>query len=128
MSRDWIKFARFVLTGLLNTGFGYASYALLVLTGMPLWLAVAGSTTLAIVFNFYSYGGLVFGNTSSQVMPRFLAFYVALGVANFGLLRLLGALGFGPLLAQAILLPVLALLGFFGMRAFVFTAAAKHTG
>ena len=128
MNGPLTRIMRFVLTGALNTGFGYASYALLVLTGMPLWLAVTGSTTMAIVFNFYSYGGLVFGNISAQVMPRFLAFYVALGVTNFGLLRLLGSWGLGPLLSQAILLPVLALLGFFGMRAFVFTAAAKKAG
>ena len=121
-------FLRFLAPGLLNTGFGYVSYAALVLTGMPLWLAVAGSTTLAIVFNFYSYGGIVFRNTSAQVMPRFLAFYCALGLTNFGLLRLLGSWGLGPLLAQAILLPVLAVLGFLGMRTFVFTAASKKAG
>lgn len=128
MKSDWLKFARFVLTGMLNTGFGYATYAVLVLTGMPLWLAVSASTGLAVVFNFYSYGRLVFGDTSAHIMPRYIAFYFVLGLANFGLLHLLGALGVGPLLAQAILLPVLALIGFFGMRAFVFTAAAKHTG
>lgn len=119
---------RFALTGLLNTGFGYASYAALVLTGMPLWLAVTGSTTLAIVFNFFSYGGLVFGNTSAGVMPRFLVFYAALGLANFALLHLLGSWQVGPLLAQALLLPALALLGFFGMRSFVFNASAKQAG
>ena len=121
-------FLRFVLTGALNTGFGYASYAALVLTGMPLWLAVMGSTAMAILFNFYSYGGLVFGNTSARVMPRFLAFYAALGLVNFGLLHLLGMIGLGPLLAQALLLPVLAVLGFAGMRQFVFTAATEKAG
>lgn len=122
------SFMRFVLTGALNTGFGYASYAALVLTGMPLWLAVTGSTTLAIVFNFYSYGGLVFRNTSAGVMPRFLIFYAVLGLGNYGLLHLLGIWGLGPLLAQALLLPVLALVGYSGMRLFVFTAAAKKAG
>ena len=121
-------FLRFVLTGALNTGFGYASYAALVLTGMPLWLAVAGSTTLAIVFNFFSYGGLVFGNTSAAVMPRFLGFYCSLGLTNFGLLRLLGSWGLGPLLAQALLLPVLAVLGYLGMRTLVYSAPGKKAG
>jgi putative flippase GtrA len=126
MNGPLTPFLRFVLTGLLNTGFGYASYAVLVLAGLPLWLAVAGSTTMAILFNFFSYGGLVFGNTSAQAMPKFLLFYAALGLTNFGLLRLLVAFGLGPLLAQAVLLPVLAVLGFAGMRLFVFTAAAKR--
>lgn len=128
MSPETTRFIRFLVTGGINTGFGYASYAALVLTGLPLWLAVTGSTGLAILFNFYSYGGLVFGDTSARVMPRFLAFYAALGLINFGLLRLLVTIGLGPLLAQAVLLPVLAVLGFAGMRLFVFTAATRKAG
>ena len=120
MNGPLTNFLRFVLTGALNTGFGYASYAALVLTGMPLWLAVTGSTAMAIVFNFYSYGSLVFRNTSTSVIPRFLLFYAALGLANYGMLHWLSHIGFGPLLAQAFLLPVLALLGYSGMRLFVF--------
>ena len=120
MNGPLTNFLRFVLTGALNTGFGYASYAALVLTGMPLWLAVGAATLLAILFNFYSYGGLVFRNTSASVMPRFLLFYTALGLTNYGLLHWLGHLGFGPMLAQAFLLPVLALLGYSGMQLFVF--------
>ncbi len=120
MNGPLTNFLRFVLTGLLNTGFGYASYAALVLIGMPLWLAVMGSTVLAIMFNFYSYGGLVFRDTSASVMPRFLLFYATLGLTNYDLLHWLGSMGIGPLLAQAFLLPVLALLGYAGMRFFVF--------
>lgn len=128
MSPETNRFIRFVATGGINTGFGYASYAALVLTGMPLWLAVGAATVLAIVFNFYSYGGLVFGNTSAAVMPRFLGFYCALGLTNFGLLRLLGSWGLGPLLAQALLLPVLAVLGYLGMRILVFPAPSNNAG
>jgi len=128
MSPETIRFIRFIVTGGLNTGFGYASYAALVLTGLPLWLAVTGSTSLAILFNFYSYGGLVFGNTSVRVLPRFLAFYAALGLVNYGLLHALTRIGLGPLLAQALLLPVLAILGFGGMRYFVFTAPPGRAG
>ncbi len=128
MTPEAARFFRFVATGGINTLFGYASYAALVLTGLPLWLAVTGSTALAILFNFYSYGGLVFGNTSARVMPRFLVFYTALGLTNFGLLSLLTGMGLGPLLAQALLLPVLAVLGFAGMRLFVFTAASGKAG
>jgi putative flippase GtrA len=128
MSPEAARFLRFLATGAVNTGFGYASYAALVLTGLPLWLAVTGSTGMAILFNFYSYGGMVFGDTSARVLPRFLVFYAALGLVNFGLLHLLTSLGIGPLLAQALLLPVLAVLGFAGMRLFVFTAQSEKAG
>jgi putative flippase GtrA len=114
------RLLRFLATGVLNTGFGYAAYAGLVATGIPLWLAVAGATTLAMLFNFVSYGRLVFGDARPTLLPRFLIFYLVLGGLNFSLLRALGALGAGPLLAQALLLPVLAAVGYVGMRRFVF--------
>lgn len=118
-SEAW-RVLRFLGAGLLNTSFGYFSYAGFVLAGAPLWLAVAGGTTLGFLFNFYSYGGLVFGSTSRRLLPRFLLFYLALGSLNFVLLRLLGWTGLGPLLAQALLLPVLAACGYLGLRGFVF--------
>jgi putative flippase GtrA len=114
------NFLRFVATGLLNTGFGYASYAAMVLTGMPLWLAVGAATLLAIAFNFYSYGGLVFGKTHKRYMPAFLAFYAALGLANYLALKALTEAGIGPLVSQAILVPLLAITGYLGMRLLVF--------
>ena len=120
MNGPLTNFLRFVLTGLLNTGFGYASYAALVLTGMPLWLAVGAATLLAILFNFYSYGGLVFGKTQKRYMPAFLAFYAALGLATYLALRALTDAGIGPLLSQAILVPLLAITGYLGMRLLVF--------
>ena len=120
MSGEWRRVLRFLATGLLNTGFGYACYAAFVLLGAPLGLAVAGPTVLGFLFNFFSYGGLVFGSTSHRLLPRFLLFYLALGGMNFVLLRALGWIGAGPLLAQALLLPILAGFGYLGMRSFVF--------
>jgi putative flippase GtrA len=120
MTADWRLLLRFVVVGGLNTLFGYFSYAAFILGGAPLWLAVSGSTLLAFLFNFVSYGGIVFGSTSYLLLPRFLLFYLGLGVLNFVMLRALAKMAFGPLWAQAILLPVLAAVGFVGMRGFVF--------
>ena len=115
-----MTFLRYVAVGGLNTAFGYLCYAAFVLAGAPIWLAVSSSTILATLFNFFSYGGLVFGSTSFRLIPRFLAFYTFLGALNFLLLRVLIWGGLGPLWAQALLLPVLAGVGFVGMRRFVF--------
>jgi putative flippase GtrA len=120
MRGDWLLLLRFLAVGGLNTAFGYFSYAAFVLGGAPLWLAVGGSTILAFLFNFVSYGGLVFGSTSHLLLPRFLIFYLGLGALNFVLLRALASLDIGLLLAQALLLPLLAIVGFIGMRKFVF--------
>ena len=120
MKADWLLILRFLVVGGLNTLFGYISYAAFVLAGAPLGVAVVGSTTLAFIFNFFSYGGMVFGSTSHRLLPRFLVFYCGLGGVNFVLLRTLTYLGLGPLWAQALLLPLLAGTGFLGMRLFVF--------
>jgi putative flippase GtrA len=118
-----MTFLRYLAVGGLNTAFGYITYAAFVLAGTPLWLAVAGSTILAFLFNFFSYGALVFGDTSYRSFPRFFALYTSLGGLNFLLLRSLTWGGLGPLSAQALLLPVLAVGGFAGMRIFVFRRA-----
>ncbi|MBR0655826.1 GtrA family protein [Plastoroseomonas arctica] len=115
---------RFLATGGLNTAFGYGCYAAFVATGVALWVAVAGATVLAMLFNFRSYGRLVFGDARWSLLPRFVLFYAALGAVNFALLRALGAAGVGPLLAQALLLPVLAAIGYLGMQRFVFRRSA----
>ena len=83
MRTDGLLFVRFLAIGGLNTAFGYLSYTAFVLAGAPLWLAVGGSTVLAFLFNFISYGGVVFGSTSYLLLPRFLIFYLLLGVLNF---------------------------------------------
>ena len=123
MKSDGLLFLRFLAVGGLNTAFGYISYALFVLAGAPLWLAVVGSTILALLFNFVSYGGIVFGGASPHLLPRFLIFYSGIGALNFVLLRSITGFGVGPLWAQAILLPLLAIVGFVGMRRFVFRAS-----
>ena len=120
MSDEFRRILRFLATGALNTCFGYVCYVTFVLVGAPLWLAVGGSTALAFVFNFFSYGALVFSSTSLRKLPSFLLFCTGLGGLNFVLLRQLAWFGLGPLLSQAALLPVLAAVGYVGMRGFVF--------
>lgn len=124
MRAELWRILRFLLVGGLNTAFGYAVYAAFILVGAPLWMAVGGAMLLAIMFNFFSYGALVFGSTSRRLLPRFLIFYLAFGSLNVLLLRLLGALGAGPLLAQALLLPLLAVCAYLGLRGFVFRGHA----
>jgi putative flippase GtrA len=118
-SQRWL-FVRYLAVGAMNTAFGYAVYAVLVLLGAPLWSAVGGANLLGFFFNFFSYGGLVFGRTSALLLLRFLVFYLVTGLLNLALLKLAAALDVKPLVAQAILLPILALAGFVVMRKFVF--------
>lgn len=119
-------FVRFLGAGLLNTAFGYAAYALLILAGAPVWGAVGGATLLGIVFNFLSYGGLVFGSARADRLPRFIAVYAFLYLFNVALTHLLMAWGSSALLAQALLVPFLAALAFILMRSLVFSSHVKE--
>lgn len=111
---------RFLGTGLLNTAFGYGVYALLIIAGAPVWAAVGGATVLGVLFNFFSYGELVFGPSSPGRLPAFIAVYAVLYGLNVALANLLLGAGFGALLSQALLLPFLAALAYVLMRFFVF--------
>ncbi|WP_049790320.1 GtrA family protein [Agrobacterium tumefaciens] len=114
------RILRFLLTGTLNTIFGYVSYTFLILVGMPLMVAVIGSMVMALLFNFLSYGALVFQDISRRNLPRFLMFYVLFGAFNYLSLRLLEEIGIKPIIGQALLLPALAILCYAGLRLFVF--------
>jgi putative flippase GtrA len=127
MRGDWLLFLRFLAVGGLNTAFGYVCYAALVLLGAPLWLAVGGATLLGFAFNFFSYGGLVFGRTALALLPRFMVFYLGIYAINIVLLKILTKLDVGPLWAQALLLPLLATGGFVVMRRFVFGRQNRGT-
>lgn len=124
MTGDWLRVLRFLAVGGLNTGFGYACFAGFVLIGAPVWLAVGASTVAGVLFNFMTYGGLVFKSTALRLLPRFLLFYLGMSTLNVVLLRLLAWAGLGPLAAQAVLVPALALCSYFGMRDLVYTRQA----
>ncbi|NEI68815.1 hypothetical protein GR212_04455 [Rhizobium lusitanum] len=122
---DFLRVGRFLAVGVINTVFGYASYAVCVLISMPLWIALVVSMIAALLFNFITYGGLVFKDLSRRNLPRFIIFYAAFAVINYSALRALEALGVKPILGQALLLPLLAVICYAGLRLFVFRAAAS---
>lgn len=114
------RFVRFLLVGLLNTAVGYSIFAGLTLSGLGIVPATVGATVMGALFNFKSIGSLVFGSTGAKLLPRFLAVYVLQGAANIGALRLFQAAGVSLLIAEAIILPLLAVAGFLLMRHWVF--------
>ena len=115
-----MRFVRFLGVGVLNTAIGYALFAAFVLAGAPMLAAVAASTALGALFNFGSIGVLVFASKDMTLLPRFLAVYVGQCAVNALLLAGLARLGLGPLLAQLLLLPLLASGTYLTMRHWVF--------
>lgn len=113
---------RFIFVGGINTLVGYALYAVGVLLGLSPTVALFIATALGALFNFFSIGTYVFGQGGKHLILRFLGLYAGIYMLNLVLLHgLLGA-GVGPLIAQAILVPLMATLSFVFNRKFVFTA------
>lgn len=117
---DVRQFIKFLIVGGVNTAFGYALFAVFVLSGLSSGVALIAATGLGTVFNFASTGNVVFKSSAPVLLPRFLMVYVAQFIVNLALLRALEKIGVHPLAAQAILLPIIAVLTFVGLRHFVF--------
>lgn len=112
---------RFVVTGVLNTLFGYAVFAGLVLAGMPAPAALLAATVVGVLFNFFSFGRLTFRRPELHRLPRFLLAYAALYLLNLGLLVAVGKLfGLGPLPGQVLCLLVVAPTAYWLLKSKVF--------
>jgi putative flippase GtrA len=76
------KLLRFFLVAGLNTAFGAAIYAFLVFIGLGYVLASLLGMIIGIIFNFQTYGGLVFGSRNPRLIFRFVGVYGIMYVAN----------------------------------------------
>lgn len=119
------RFIAFVVAGGVNTMFGYGLFGILVTMGMGAHPALILAGILGVLFNFLT-TALVFGNFDLGRLPRFLAAYSAMLALNILLLDAVMRLGVGPLVGQALILPVFTL-SFFVMRRFVFAASSEQT-
>lgn len=106
------QFLRFLAVGGLNTLFGYGVFSLLVLAGMAPGLALLIATVLGVLFNYCTTGRIVFAVRGWGRLPRFALVYGLTFLANLWSLNSLIAAGLSPLLAQAILLPVVVIATF----------------
>ncbi len=116
-------FVKFLIIGGVNTVVGYSLFAGLILSGVASGVAVLISATLGTLFNFMSTGRVVFASSSASLLPRFLAVYAGQCVVNIAMLHSLEAAGLHPLVAQAVLIPPVAILTFLALRQFVFDAS-----
>lgn len=119
------RFIGFLIAGSINTLFGYAVYSGQVLLGVVPHIAVVVSTVAGVLFNFVTTSA-VFRSRDLRNLPRFLAVYAVMLSLNILLLDIAMRAGLGPLLAQAVILPIFALT-FLAMRRFVFAASPEQT-
>ena len=114
------QFISFVLTGILNTAFGYAVFALTYLASGSSPFSVAVATVVGATFNYFSYGKLVFNNVGYGALLRFVTGYAAIGVLNILLLEVASTAISQTLIAQLVLLPALVAAAFVLNKFWVF--------
>ncbi|MES2972787.1 MAG: GtrA family protein [Pseudomonadota bacterium] len=114
------RFVRFLLVGLLNTGIGYALFTLFTLTGFSSATALGMTYVFGVISNFFTTGRLVFGTARPALFLKFVGVYLVIYLINLGLLGVLTDNGINKLLAQAALVPFMAVLSYVGFRHYVF--------
>ena len=119
---------RFLSVGLLNTIFGYAVYAVLLLVNTHYLTALFIATSAGVVFNYYTFGRLVFnGHDGKLVFGKFIITYVMVYIANALLLAILTTqIFFSPYLAQVICMPVSVFLSWLLMNKWVYKNGALN--
>ncbi len=118
------SFIRFLLVGGLNTVFGYLMFAFFeYLTGNAS-MSVILSNIVGVLFNFKTYGNLVFKSSDNARIYRFVGAYLLL--ISLQILSLKGLARFGianPYIAGGLIALPMAALSFVMMRKFVFHTA-----
>ena len=108
LAPHWIvsaRFLRFLIVGCLNTAFGYALFwCALALMPTP-FIALGASTILAVLFNFFSTGALVFDSRDSGRIRLFFGVYAVVFAYNATGLMALEHIGIGPEIGGLLLLP-----------------------
>ena len=114
---------RFIITGIVNTIFGYLVYATGILAGLDYTPALILSYIIGVTFSYYTFRRFVFHHQGSkrQSFGKFTATYIFLFVVNWGALHLLVAQWqWNDLLAQALIVPCCAAMSFIINRLVVF--------
>ena len=120
------KLIRFFLVAGLNTAFGFLVYALLVFIGLPYWLAALLGQIIGIIFNFRTYGALVFKNNNLKLLPRFFLVYTITYFCNVGGMWLLkNTFGMSDYYTAAVMLVPIGILGFVLSKFLVFEGFGK---
>jgi putative flippase GtrA len=115
-----LEAVRFVLTGVLNTIFGYSVYLALLFGGLPPVAALACATVIGAVFNYFTFARMVFFHRLMDRLPRFAGAYLIVFTANAIAMKILLGAGVAPALTQALLTPVAAAGSYFLFRTYVF--------
>jgi len=106
------RFIKFLFVGLVNTGFGYGVYAVLVVFKTPPQIALLATFVIGVLWNYITTARFVFEVTGFGRLPAYCVCYVFIYLLNAGTLQAAMNYNIEPLVAQAILTPIFAVVTF----------------
>lgn len=114
---------RYYQAGIVNTLFGFGSYALLVWLGLNLYLAQIIAQILGMTFNYFTYSHHVFRDTRAS-KPRFIMAYGVNYLVNLAFLAFFDLFIRSPYLAGFLATVCASLLNYFALKHVVFVREA----
>ncbi|NSX01015.1 GtrA family protein [bacterium] len=104
----------------MNTLFGYSIFAFFLWIGVHFTISALISTIAGILFNFTTFGRIVFKNNSYSNLPKFVFIYALNYFLGVGVLYYCDQLDYNLYFVQAILLMPTAVLRYLLMKYFVY--------
>ncbi len=111
---------KFIAVGALNTLFAYVIFSLFLYMKLHYTVASFLAIVLGVMFNFKTYGGLVFKRSDNTLIFRFILIYAVLYVISIGGLWCFNHAGVNLYYANAIMLAPMSALSFCLNKFFVF--------
>lgn len=136
MIESWIKKIRdklgdkpirFIAVGVLNTGFSFGLYSLLIYWGAGIVLASLLALIAGIFFSFATQGTLVFKNATSTTFVRYVGAWLLLYLFNLSITTVGVWLGLNAYYAGAAAMLPTAALSYFVLDRLVFSASHSHS-
>ena len=122
------QFVLFLVMGGINTVFYYALYSLLIYAGLHYAVAVGIATVCGVLFNFQTFGRVVFKDFQRRLLGRFIGVYGIVYAANVAGLKMLETVGLeNKYIAGAVLVLPVALLGYVLNKRFVFNRSKAQS-
>jgi len=124
---------RFVITGGVNTAFGYGIYAACIYLGAGYAIASGVSIGCGVLFSYKTTSALVFGRGYRSSLARYIGSYVIVYAFSVLILKTMDAHGINAYLAGVLAAPPCAVLSFALLKLFVFRAGHhgpvdRHSG
>jgi putative flippase GtrA len=114
------QFFKFIISGSLNTCFGLLVFAALDITNLETWKLLLLSNLAGIIFNFISYGNIVFKDIAPRTFIKYLITYLIMYFIQLILIKLLEPYIHGRVIAMIVILIPMTIVNYYLLKKFVF--------